>query len=90
MPVSAGLQKYFDGKRKWDYTKAKLDAISQQIDPAFALSFSNFHDRILGIIGENPNESDIVAEELSELQEKIKDVNAKNELQKAATILKNS
>lgn len=55
MPVSTGLQKYFDKKRgKKDDTQAKLDAISSQIDPAFMKSFSTFHDKIMGIMDENP------------------------------------
>jgi hypothetical protein len=48
MPVSSGLQKYFDSQRsKKDDIKKRFAAIAGQVDPAFTQSFQAFHDRIM-------------------------------------------
>ena len=62
MPVSSGLQKYFDSQRKKKQDiKDRLASLADQIDPVFLQSFENFHERIMGIMEDNPDAEDIVA-----------------------------
>lgn len=88
MPVSAGLQKYFDSRRgKKDETQARLDAIAGQIDPVFSQSFLDFRSKILSIIDEYPEENEIVQEELEELDTKLQMRKRGHNLQKAKIII---
>lgn len=88
MPVSTGLQKYFDSKRsKKGDMQQKFAAISQQIDPAFMKSFEVFHDKIMGIVEENPEASEMLWEELSELDMELQNSNRTHDLKKAAAII---
>lgn len=89
MVVSAGLQKYFDQskKRKKDDTKKSLDRIYDQIDPAFALSFEAFRERVLDIVEETPEAESMVLGELGELNTKIQTSNRRHSLRKAAAII---
>lgn len=88
MPVSAGLQKYFDSRRgKKDDTHSRLAAIAGQIDPAFSASFSNFREQILGIIEEHPEEAALVCEELDELDQELQTRRQKHDLKKAKVLI---
>ncbi len=88
MPVSSGLQKYFDSRRgKKDETKAKLDSIARQIDPAFSQSFQDFHDKIMGIIEQHPEDENVVREELEELDLKLQTRKRVHNLKRASTII---
>ena len=87
MPVSDGLQAYFDKQRKKRDIWARLEKMKGEIDPAFIKSFEDFRLRILGIVEENPDASEIVAWEIEELDYKIHHTNRKHNLKRAATIL---
>ena len=89
MVVSDGLQKYFDASQKWkrDDTDRKLKAMERDIDPAFAISFQSFRSRILEIVDETPEASDMVMGELWDLDEKLKTSRRRHNLKKAAAIL---
>ncbi len=88
MPVSSGLQKYFDSQRqKKGDIKQRFEELSWQIDPAFMHSFEAFHDRIIDIVDENPEAIDVVSEELDDLGMKLHKSQRKHNLQKAATII---
>ncbi len=89
MVVSSWLQKYFDTSKKWkrDDTKAKLDAIASQIDPAFSSSFESFKTRILDIVEETPEAKTMVLSELGGLDQKLKNSNRRHNLKKAAAII---
>lgn len=89
MVVSAGLQKYFDRSKKWkkDDTGAKLDAIASQIDPAFSMSFNVFRERILEIVDETPEASEMVMAELGDLDENLKTSRRRHNLKKAEAII---
>ncbi len=88
MPVSAGLQKYFDSRRgKKDDTQARLDSMANQIDPAFMDSFRDFREKILGIIDENPQEIDMIEEELDSLGTQLQHHGRVHNLKKANSII---
>lgn len=89
MPVSSGLQKYFDAQHTWkkDDTQAKLDSIASQLDPAFSQSFLEFRERILWIVSENPNEEEIIQEELNVLSWHISNSQRVHNLKKASVII---
>lgn len=88
MPVSAGLQKYFDSRRgKKDDTQSRLDAIAGQIDPAFSQSFLDFRDKILGIIEEHPEETNLVSEELEVLDTQLQKQRRVHNLKKAKILI---
>ena len=89
MVVSAGLQKYFDKskRRKKSDTKKTLDRIHDQIDPAFAQSFSAFRERVLGIVEETPEAEPMVLWELGELHTKLQISNRRHSLRKAAAMI---
>ena len=87
MPVSAGLQKYFDSRRgKKATTQARLDSIATQIDPVFAQSFYEFRQKLLGIIDEFPEETTMIDEELQELDTKLETRKRVHNLKKATII----
>ncbi|MCH8518921.1 hypothetical protein LAT59_04130 [Candidatus Gracilibacteria bacterium] len=87
MPVSDGLQAYFDKQRKKRVISQKLERVASDIDPAFLRSFEIFRERILGIVEENPEASDVVSSEIDELDIKLHHNRRKQSLQKAAKIL---
>ncbi len=88
MPVSAGLQKYFDSKRKKQGDIGqKFAAIADQIDPAFMQSFELFHDKIMDIVEENPDAEGIAIQELSSLDTKMQNAGRRHNLKKAASII---
>lgn len=64
MPVSSGLEAYFDKNRKKQSVKRKLDDIYSQVDPAFLLSFEKFRTQVLEIVEETPEASERVEEEV--------------------------
>jgi len=88
MVVSAGLQKYFDGKRgkKGDIDN-KFKSISWDIDPRFLQSFEKFRARLLGIVEEYPESEDFVWAELSDLETSLQISKRQHSLKKAATII---
>ena len=88
MPVSSWLQKYFDSqrKKKWDLEN-KFLALKDQIDPAFLKSFSEFHERILWIVDENPESEEMVWKELEDLENTLSETNKKYNLKRAAHII---
>lgn len=91
MPVSSGLQKYFDSQRKKKGDmQDKLQKLAGQIDPAFLKSFEEFHDKIMWIVDENPEATEIVSDELEELDVKLQNSNRKHNLKKAASIIQSS
>ncbi len=88
MPVSAGLQKYFDSKRgQKDDIRKKLTSISHQIDPAFMQSFEAFHDKIMKTVEETSEAEDIIVQELGDLDMSLQKSKRKHDMQKAATII---
>ena len=94
MPVSSGLEKYFDKSRKKkrkkngdSEIKEKLTAVESQIDPAFSMSFQSFKERILEIVDETPEATDMVDSELWNLNEKLKSTKRRHNLKKAAAII---
>ena len=58
-----------------------------EIDPAFIQSFEDFRLRILGIVEENPDASEIVSEEIEDLGIKLHHTKRKHNLKRAAAIL---
>jgi len=93
MPVSSGLEKYFDAqqkKRTMQNMKKRFADLEWKIDPAFMQSFVSFHDKIMGIVNENPESSDMVMQEVDELTKHIERTKWKYELKKAEVIIKNS
>lgn len=91
MPVSSGLQKYFDSqkKKKWDMQK-KLDSLAEQIHPAFQESFEKFHEKIMGIVEQDPQAESFIWEELESLESQLQESNRKHDLKKAASIIHHS
>ena len=87
MPVSDGLQAYFDKQRKKRDISIRLEKMMDDIDPQFAKSFEDFRSRILGIVDENPEASEIVQEEIDELGIKLHHTNRTHSIKRAATIL---
>ena len=88
MPVSSGLQKYFDSKKpKKGDMQQKFASLAGQIDPAFMQSFEAFHDKIMNIVEENPEAESLVSEELGELDEQMKTAGRKHNLRKAEAII---
>lgn len=91
MPVSAGLQKYFDSQKKKSGTmQDSLASLKWQIDPAFMQSFEAFHDKIMWIVDDDPDASELVSEELSDLDMKMQSASRKHNLKKAASIINTS
>ncbi len=88
MPVSDGLQAYFDKQRKKQDIWARLKKIQGDIDPVFMKSFEDFRLRILGIVEENPEASEIVVWEIDELNHRLHHANRKHQLKRVATIAK--
>ncbi len=88
MPVSDALQAYFDKqrKKKQDISQ-RLESMKGYIDPAFIQSFEDFRLRILGIVEENPEASELVSDEIDELDIKLHHARRKQSLHRAATIL---
>ena len=93
MPVSSGLQKYFDSqykkKSKGDFQK-KIEDLSVSIDPAFMQSFEMFHEKIMGIMDENPDAWSMIEEEIEDLDIKLKNTQRVHDMKKAAAIVKTS
>lgn len=88
MPVSSGLQKYFDSqKKKKGDMQDSLAKLKGQIDPAFLQSFEAFHDRILNIVDENPQAEEIVANELEDLSHNLGERKRVHQTKKAAKII---
>jgi hypothetical protein len=93
MPVSSGLQKYFDSQQKKKSqgdVKKKFQDLASQVDPAFMASFESFHDRILDIVDENPEAQDMVIEEIGELDMKLQNSNRVHNMKKASSIISSS
>lgn len=88
MPVSSGLQKYFDSRKpKKSDMDEKFASLAGQIDPAFMQSFEAFHDKIMNIVDENPEAEDMLTEELSGLEDKLERSNRRHNLRKAESII---
>ena len=90
MPVSSGLQKYFDSQQKkksGSDMKKKLQEIALNIDPAFVSSFESFHDRIMDIVEENPEMEDMVDGEIGELDMQLQNSKRVHNMQKASAII---
>ncbi len=93
MPVSSGLQKYFDSqykKKSKGEMGQKFEDLAWQIDPAFMQSFEAFHDKLLDIVDENPQAEEMVVEEISNLDMKLKNSGRKHDMKKAAAIIRSS
>lgn len=88
MPVSDGLQAYFDKQRKRRDIWARLEKLKIDIHPAFLKNFEDFRLRILDIVEENPEASEIVSWEIEELDIKLHHAQRKQSLQRVATLLK--
>lgn len=80
MSVSSGLQQHFDKKAKKRDISSKLDDLRGQIDPAFLASFENFRTQVLSIVDEAPEETDVIEEEIGELETKLQRVNKKRSI----------
>lgn len=88
MPVSSGLQKYFDSKKpKKGDMEDKFASLKGQIDPAFMKSFEAFHDKIMDIVEEVPEAEEIIGEELEQLDAKLSNENRRHNLKKAKSII---
>lgn len=90
MPVSSGLQKYFDSQQKKKSggdMKKKFQDLASQIDPAFMASFESFHDRILDIVDENPEAEEMITEEIGDLDMKVQNSKRVHNMKKATTII---
>lgn len=91
MPVSSGLQKYFDSQRKKKGDmQDKLEKLAWHIDPAFLKSFEEFHDKIMEIVEDNPEGEGIVSQELDGLDVKLQNSRRTHNLKKAASIIEAS
>ena len=88
MPVSSGLQKYFDSRKpeKSDMEE-RFASLAGQIDPAFMQSFEAFHDKIMNIVEDNPEAEGMLSEELSVLENKLDRTNRRHNLRKAEAII---
>jgi hypothetical protein len=53
-------------------------------------SFANFHDKIMDIVDENSESSDIVLEEVGELTKEVERTQRVHNLQKAQAIIESS
>lgn len=90
MPVSSGLQKYFDSqqkKRAAQDIKKRFADLQWKIDPAFVQSFENFHNQIMEIIDENPHSSDVILDEVEELSKQVERKQWSYDIKKAAAII---
>jgi len=93
MPISSGLQKYFDAqqeKKSAQDMKKRFADLEWKVDPAFMQSFANFHNKIMNIVEENPESSDIVLEEVDDLTREIERTHRVHELKKAQAIIESS
>lgn len=93
MPVSSGLQKYFDAQQKKQTAqdmKKRFADLKGKIDPAFMQSFAWFHDKIMNIVDENPESTNMVLEEVDELAKKVERSHRVHELKKAQVIIESS
>ena len=91
MPVSSGLQKYFDSQQKKKSQgdmKDKLQKLAESVDPAFMKSFDAFHDRILDIVDETPESEDMLRQELNELDTNIRNSRRVHDMKKASAVIK--
>lgn len=68
----------------------KFQKLAGQIDPAFLKSFEEFHDKIMSIVDEDPESSDMVSEELDILDIKLQNTQRRHNLKKAASIIETS
>lgn len=90
MSVSSGLQKYFDSQQK---KKAKRDIdekfwdLFDKIDPVFRQNFEKFHDTIIGIVQENPEEVGMIGHELEVLGKQIWGLQRKHDSAKLKKIV---
>lgn len=90
MPVSSGLQKYFDSQQKKKSKgdmKKKFQDLAWNVDPEFLASFEAFHDRILDIVEDNPESEEMVGEELWGLDMKVKNSKRTHDMKKAAAVI---
>ncbi len=88
MPISAGLQKYFDSqKKKKGDMEDSFAKLKKQIDPAFLQSFEIFHDKLMWIVEEHPESTEIITDELVELNTNIQHTQRKHNMKKAAAII---
>lgn len=93
MAVSSGLQKYFDAQQKKKTVqdmKKRFSDLEWKVDPAFMQSFSEFHDKLMNIVDENPESSDIVMEEVDELSKEVERTHRVHELKKAQAVIQAS
>lgn len=89
MSVSSWLQKYFDDSRKKRKSSIQdtLNSLKWEIHPEFLQSFEAFHDRILWIVDENPEDVDVVEGELIQLNSSFKERKRVHQMKKAKTII---
>lgn len=90
MPVSSGLQKYFDSQQKKKSKgdmKKKFQDLATSVDPAFMASFEAFHDRILDIVDDCPEAEHMLNEEISELDMQLQKSNRVHNMKKASTVI---
>jgi len=93
MPISSGLQKYFDSQQKKKSAqdmKKRFADLQWKIDPAFMQSFVWFHDKIMEIVEENPDALDIVSDEMEDLNQNVERTHRTHELKKAQAIIESS
>lgn len=91
MPVSDGLQAYFDaqGRKRWTQKQVvkKLAQIETYIDPKYQKSFEDFRMRILNILsGDGENHAGII-DELTILDKKLASKSWKYNLKKTNALL---
>jgi len=67
MPVSSGLEAYFNKKRKTSQVAQKFDDVCAHIDPAFCASFAKFRAQVLEIVDENPEVAEYAGEQVQAL-----------------------
>lgn len=82
MPVSQGLQKHFNKKRKKKHVASKLKKLEEQIDPAFFASFERFRSQVLGIVDTTPESAEAVSKEIGSLETKLQRVNNKKSVKR--------
>lgn len=87
MPVSSGLEAYFDKKRKKQAVAQKLDDVRAAVDPAFLASFDFFRDQVLTIVEETPEAHDMVEGEIEELHQTLQRRQRVHNLKKSALII---
>ncbi len=85
MVVSSWLQKYFDSQQKKKSKRQLQDTfhdLKEKIHPRFFQSFQEFQTKLMAIVEDDPDNSDIVAEEVVSLWQEMQKLQRSHDSEK--------